>query len=130
MTTASLRRPIYGPHGRKITSPGFARRSLLREVSVDAEVRPYESLRAGDIRFAYHRTGMSGLPIILLHGWPQDIACLAPCGAASKFRMRHRDSRSVGALATRPSPTPIHARARLSKKPIHARARLSKKRRS
>jgi len=67
MTTASLRRPIYGPRGRKTT---FARRSLLREVSVDAEVGSYESLRAGDIRFPYHRTGMGGLPIILLHGWP------------------------------------------------------------
>ncbi len=38
---------------------------------MDAEVRPYESLRAGGIRFAYHRTGVGGLPIILLHGWPQ-----------------------------------------------------------
>jgi len=28
MTTASLRRPIYGPYGRKITSHAFASRSL------------------------------------------------------------------------------------------------------
>lgn len=38
---------------------------------MDAEVRSYESLRAGDIRFAYHRTGVGRLPIILIHGWPQ-----------------------------------------------------------
>ncbi|WP_315837479.1 alpha/beta hydrolase [Bradyrhizobium prioriisuperbiae] len=38
---------------------------------MDTEVRRYESLRAGDIRFAYHRSGHGGLPIVLLHGWPQ-----------------------------------------------------------
>jgi pimeloyl-ACP methyl ester carboxylesterase len=31
----------------------------------------YESLRAGDTRFAYYRIGHGGTPIVLLHGWPQ-----------------------------------------------------------
>lgn len=31
----------------------------------------YESLRIGDMRFAYYRSGHGGLPILLLHGWPQ-----------------------------------------------------------
>ncbi len=30
-----------------------------------------ESLRVGDTRFAYHRAGHGGVPIVLLHGWPQ-----------------------------------------------------------
>jgi pimeloyl-ACP methyl ester carboxylesterase len=38
---------------------------------MDTELRPYESLRAGDIRFAYHGAGQGGLPIVLFHGWPQ-----------------------------------------------------------
>lgn len=38
---------------------------------MDIELRPYQSLRAGDIRFAYHRSGHGGLPIVLVHGWPQ-----------------------------------------------------------
>ena len=38
---------------------------------MDAELHPYQSLRAGDIRFAYYRMGAGGLPIMLLHGWPQ-----------------------------------------------------------
>lgn len=41
-------------------------------------LEPAESLRAGDIRFAYQRAGQGGLPIVLLHGWAADIACLAP----------------------------------------------------
>jgi pimeloyl-ACP methyl ester carboxylesterase len=92
MTTASLRRPTYGPHGRKITSPAFVRRPLLREVSVDAEVRPYESLRAGDIRFAYHRTGMGGLPIILLHGSPQTSHVWRRVVPLLSSECEHRDS--------------------------------------
>ncbi len=28
-------------------------------------------MRAGDVRFAYHRAGHGGMPILLLHGWPQ-----------------------------------------------------------
>ena len=31
----------------------------------------YASLRAGDMRFAFHRTGHGGVPVVLLHGWPQ-----------------------------------------------------------
>jgi len=31
----------------------------------------YDSLRAGDMRFAYHRSGHGGMPVVLLHGWPQ-----------------------------------------------------------
>ena len=31
----------------------------------------YESLRIGDMRFAHHRAGHRGAPIVLLHGWPQ-----------------------------------------------------------
>jgi ABC-type branched-subunit amino acid transport system ATPase component len=50
----------------KLRPRAFASRSLshFREgFSVDAEVRPYESLRAGDIRFAYHRVRVaSALP--------------------------------------------------------------------
>jgi len=38
---------------------------------MDAELYPYRSLRAGDIRFAYYRMGSGGPPILLLHGWPQ-----------------------------------------------------------
>src|SRR2546430_15178379 len=38
---------------------------------MDAELNPYQSLRASDIRFAYYRTGVGGLPVMLLHGWPQ-----------------------------------------------------------
>jgi pimeloyl-ACP methyl ester carboxylesterase len=30
-----------------------------------------ESMRTDDIRFAYHRTGRGGVPVVLLHGWPQ-----------------------------------------------------------
>lgn len=35
------------------------------------ELESFESLRAGDLRFAYQRAGHGGLPIVLLHGWPQ-----------------------------------------------------------
>jgi pimeloyl-ACP methyl ester carboxylesterase len=38
---------------------------------VNPETDAHESLRAGEIRFAYHREGNGGLPIVLLHGWPQ-----------------------------------------------------------
>lgn len=38
---------------------------------MNTELGPCESLRAGEIRFAYHRAGHGGLPIVLLHGWPQ-----------------------------------------------------------
>jgi pimeloyl-ACP methyl ester carboxylesterase len=31
----------------------------------------YESLRTSDMRFAYHRAGHGGVPIVMLHGWPQ-----------------------------------------------------------
>ena len=31
----------------------------------------YESLRVDDIRFAFHRVGHGGPPVVLLHGWPQ-----------------------------------------------------------
>ena len=30
-----------------------------------------ESLRIDDMRFAFHRTGHGGMPVLLLHGWPQ-----------------------------------------------------------
>ncbi|MHC2565478.1 alpha/beta fold hydrolase [Bradyrhizobium liaoningense] len=42
-----------------------------RGSAMDAELYPYRSLRAGDIRFVYYRMGSGGPPIILLHGWPQ-----------------------------------------------------------
>jgi pimeloyl-ACP methyl ester carboxylesterase len=38
---------------------------------VNPEAVAYESLRIGDTRFAYHRAGHGGVPIVLLHGWPQ-----------------------------------------------------------
>jgi pimeloyl-ACP methyl ester carboxylesterase len=38
---------------------------------VNPETVAYESLRIGDMRFAYHRAGHGGVPILLLHGWPQ-----------------------------------------------------------
>jgi pimeloyl-ACP methyl ester carboxylesterase len=38
---------------------------------VNPETVAYESLRTGDVRFAYHRAGHGGVPIVLLHGWPQ-----------------------------------------------------------
>jgi pimeloyl-ACP methyl ester carboxylesterase len=38
---------------------------------VDPDTGTYESLRAGDTRFAYYRAGHGGTPIVLLHGWPQ-----------------------------------------------------------
>lgn len=38
---------------------------------MDVEPHSLQSLRAGGIRFAYYRMGSGGLPIILLHGWPQ-----------------------------------------------------------
>ena len=31
----------------------------------------YESLRLGDMRFAFRRVGQGGMPVVLLHGWPQ-----------------------------------------------------------
>ena len=31
----------------------------------------YESLRIGDMRFAFRRAGQGGMPVVLLHGWPQ-----------------------------------------------------------
>lgn len=31
----------------------------------------YESLRIDDMRFAFQRAGHGGMPIVLLHGWPQ-----------------------------------------------------------
>jgi pimeloyl-ACP methyl ester carboxylesterase len=40
-------------------------------MTMNTELEPSESLRAGDIRFAYQRAGHGGLPIVLLHGWPQ-----------------------------------------------------------
>jgi pimeloyl-ACP methyl ester carboxylesterase len=38
---------------------------------VSPEADAYESMRIGDMRFAYHRAGHGGVPIVLLHGWPQ-----------------------------------------------------------
>lgn len=38
---------------------------------MSSELEPFESLRAGDVRFAYRRSGHGGFPIMLLHGWPQ-----------------------------------------------------------
>ena len=38
---------------------------------MNPEMIAYESLRIGDMRFAYHRAGHGGVPIVLLHGWPQ-----------------------------------------------------------
>ncbi len=38
---------------------------------MNPETIVYESLRIGDMRFAYHRAGHGGVPIVLLHGWPQ-----------------------------------------------------------
>jgi len=38
---------------------------------VNPETVTYKSLRIGDMRFAYHRAGHGGVPIVLLHGWPQ-----------------------------------------------------------
>jgi pimeloyl-ACP methyl ester carboxylesterase len=35
------------------------------------ETDAYESMRIDDMRFAYHRAGHGGVPIVLLHGWPQ-----------------------------------------------------------
>ena len=35
------------------------------------EADAYESMRVDDMRFAYHRPGHGGVPIVLLHGWPQ-----------------------------------------------------------
>jgi pimeloyl-ACP methyl ester carboxylesterase len=35
------------------------------------ETDAYESMRIDDMRFAYHRAGRGGVPIVLLHGWPQ-----------------------------------------------------------
>ena len=38
---------------------------------MNPETVTYKSLRIGDMRFAYHRAGHGGVPIVLLHGWPQ-----------------------------------------------------------
>jgi pimeloyl-ACP methyl ester carboxylesterase len=38
---------------------------------VNPETNAYESMRTNDMRFAYHRTGHGGVPVVLLHGWPQ-----------------------------------------------------------
>jgi pimeloyl-ACP methyl ester carboxylesterase len=38
---------------------------------VSPEADAYESIRIDDMRFAYHRAGHGGVPIVLLHGWPQ-----------------------------------------------------------
>lgn len=38
---------------------------------MNPETIPYESLRIDDMRFAYQRAGHGGLPVVLLHGWPQ-----------------------------------------------------------
>jgi pimeloyl-ACP methyl ester carboxylesterase len=38
---------------------------------VNPETVAYESLRIDDMRFAYHRAGHGGVPVVLLHGWPQ-----------------------------------------------------------
>jgi pimeloyl-ACP methyl ester carboxylesterase len=38
---------------------------------VNPDTDAYELLRAGDMRFAYHRAGHGGPPIVLLHGWLQ-----------------------------------------------------------
>jgi pimeloyl-ACP methyl ester carboxylesterase len=38
---------------------------------VNPETDAYESMRIDDMRFAYHRAGHGGVPIVLLHGWPQ-----------------------------------------------------------
>ncbi|WP_201192460.1 alpha/beta fold hydrolase [Pseudomonas fluorescens] len=35
------------------------------------EMNDYESVRIGDMRFAYYRAGHGGVPVVLLHGWPQ-----------------------------------------------------------
>ena len=35
---------------------------------MNPETVAYESLRIGDMRFAYHRAGHGGVPIVLLHG--------------------------------------------------------------
>lgn len=35
------------------------------------EMNDYESMRISDMRFAYHRAGHGGVPVVLLHGWPQ-----------------------------------------------------------
>ncbi len=35
------------------------------------ETVAYESIRIDDMRFAYRRAGHGGVPILLLHGWPQ-----------------------------------------------------------
>ncbi|MBC3245007.1 alpha/beta hydrolase [Pseudomonas lurida] len=38
---------------------------------VNLEMNDYESMRISDMRFAYHRAGHGGVPVVLLHGWPQ-----------------------------------------------------------
>ena len=59
---------------------------------MNTELGPCESLRAGEIRFAYHRAGHGELPIVLLHGLATNIACLAPSDTTSEFPMRCCDS--------------------------------------
>lgn len=38
---------------------------------MNLEMNDYESMRISDMRFAYHRVGHGGVPVVLLHGWPQ-----------------------------------------------------------
>ena len=38
---------------------------------MNLEMNDYESMRISDMRFAYHRAGHGGVPVVLLHGWPQ-----------------------------------------------------------
>lgn len=38
---------------------------------MNLEMNDYESMRISDMRFAYHRAGHRGVPVVLLHGWPQ-----------------------------------------------------------
>jgi pimeloyl-ACP methyl ester carboxylesterase len=38
---------------------------------VNADTDAHASLRVSDMRFAYRRSGCGGVPVILLHGWPQ-----------------------------------------------------------
>ena len=38
---------------------------------MNTDTDAYESLRTSDTRFAYHRAGHGGVPIVPLHGWLQ-----------------------------------------------------------
>jgi pimeloyl-ACP methyl ester carboxylesterase len=43
----------------------------FRRKSLGPETEAYASMRIRDMRFAYRRSGQGGVPVILLHGWPQ-----------------------------------------------------------